>query len=373
MNSDYTPYSKKRDESLEKVCEKNKATFHSYEDVLLHPVGSIRTGSDEIYTKFTPYWNKASKVKVVDIKTNKYDNYFSGRKKIVGEFKGNKAKFYKYNENLAVRGGRDNALKILNHIDAFKKYNEERNILSKQTTRLSAYIKFGCVSIREVYHKMKDKLGMKNDLIKQLHWREFYYNIGEFYPETLSEDNKIKNLKPQYAKVPWITYATATPAQKQLWNAWIKGETGYPVHDACQRQLLQTGFMENRGRLIVSSFLVKNMFFHYSEGEKFFSKYLADVDRFSNLGGWGWISGSHADSSPFFRILSPIIQSQKSDPECKYIKKWLPELKDVPNEHVHEWYKYYHLYPNVNYPKPVLDYSSSAKKTIDKYKKALYS
>jgi len=372
VNRDYTPYSKKRDESLEKVCEKNKATFHSYEDVLLHPVGSIRTGSDEIYTKFTPYWNKASKVKVVDIKTNKYDNYFSGRKKIVGEFKGNKAKFYKYNENLAVRGGRDNALKILNHIDAFKKYNEERNILSKQTTRLSAYIKFGCVSIREVYHKMKDKLGMKNDLIKQLHWREFYYNIGEFNTDILE---KKKNFKKAYDKIPWITYDKATDKQKEQWKAWCEGKTGFASVDSAMRELVHTGFLHGRGRLIVSSFLIKNMFFHWKEGEKFFAQYLVDYDWIVNggVGNWSWMAGSGADSTPYFRILSPIIQGKTKDPECEYIKQWLPELKDVPNEHVHEWYKYYHLYPNVNYPKPVLDYSSSAKKTIEKYKKALYS
>src|SRR4029079_91914 len=98
-----------------------------------------------------------------------------------------------------------------------------------------------------------------------------------------------------------------------------------------------------------------------------------DYDPCNNIGGWGWISGSHVDTQPYFRIFSPILQSQKFDPNCEYIKKWIPELKNVPNEHIHEWYKYYHLYPNTNYPKPIIDYKKTAINAIKKYKKALYN
>ena len=140
------------------------------------------------------------------------------------------------------------------------------------------------------------------------------------------------------------------------------------------RELVYTGFLHGRGRLIVSSFLIKNMFFHWKEGEKFFAQHLVDYDWIINggVGNWSWMAGSGADSAPYFRILSPIIQAKTKDPECKYIKQWIPELKDVEIEHIHEWDKYYHLYPNVDYPKPIIDHSSSAKKTIEKYKKALY-
>lgn len=369
VNRDYTPYSKKRDEALEKVCTKNNVKFHSYEDVLLYPVGTIRTGSDEIYTKFTPYFNKAKKVKVDDVKQNKYNNYFSGKKKITGEFKGNKGKFYEYNENLAVRGGREKAMKILGNIQKFKKYNEERNTLSKETTRLSAYIKFGCVSIREVYHKIKDELGMKNDLIKQLYWREFYYNIGEFNTKILEEK---KNFKKAYDKIPWITYDKASDKQKEQWKAWCEGTCGVPIVDAGMRQL-KSGYVENRARLIVASFLIKDMFWSPFEGEKYYAKYLTDYDWIVNILNWQWVSGGGHDTMPFFRVFSPFRQSLQYDTDCKYVKQWIPELKDVPNEHIHEWDKYYHLYPHVNYPKPMLEHSSSAKKTIEKYKKALYS
>lgn len=372
VNRDYTPYSKKRDTEIEEVCKKSKRTFESYEDCLLHPVGSIRSGSDEIYVKFTPYFRVASKVKVDDPNKNNYSNYIGKKSKIEGEYTGSKKKFYKENENIAVHGGRDLGLKILVSIEKFKNYNKDRNTLAKPTTRLSAYIKFGCVSIREVYHKIKDKLGMKNDLIKQLHWREFYYNITEFYPNVLDDDWKKKNFKDYYKKIPWLTYETASVVQKKHFEAWKKGETGYPIVDACMKQL-SSGYMENRGRLIVSSFLVKNLFFHWAEGEKWFANTLFDYDPENNSGGWQWTSGSGTDSQIYFRVLSPISQSLRFDPDCLYIKKWIPELKDVPNDHIHEWNKYYHLYPNIKYPKPIIDYSSTAKKAIEKYKKALYN
>ena len=370
VNRDYTPYSKKRDLEIEKVCQKNKKVFESYEDCLLQPVGSIRTGSDTVYTKFTPYFNKAKQVKVEKPLTNKYSNYFKGNLK--GTYTGSKTKFYKENKELAMHGGRDNGLKILNNLKKFKKYNTERDILSKQTTRLSAYIKFGCVSIREVYHKFKDVLGSKNDLIKQLYWREFYYNIGDAHPEILE---KKKNFKKSYDKIPWITYDKATNKQKEEWKAWIDGKCGIPAQDACMREIKETGFMHNRGRLIVASFLVKNMFWSPFEGDKYFSQNLVDIDFLVNsaaVGNWGWLSGAGTDTNPYFRVFNPWTQQKKWDNDCIYIKKWIPELKDVPNDHIHEWNEYYHLYPNIKYPKPMLDASETAKKAIKKYKKALY-
>lgn len=373
VNRDYTPYAKKRDEDIELVCKKHKKTFRSFEDYLLHPVGSILSGSNEIYVKFTPFFRVAVKKKVPEPLKNNYSNYINKKNKFTGEYTGSREKFYEENPNIAVHGGRELALKILAGIQKFKKYNDDRNTLAIPTTRLSAYIKFGCVSIREVYQKIKEKLGMKNDLIKQLFWREFYSTILEFYPNVADNDWKKRNFKGNYSKVPWLTYETATPSQMKLLDAWKSGNVGYPIIDACLKELLNTGFMNNRGRLIVASFLVKNLFFHWAEGEKHFSKYLCDIDFANNNGNWQWVASSGVDSSPYFRVFSPFLQSLKYDPDCIYIKKWLPELKDVENKHIHEWHKYYHLYPKVKYPKPIVDYSSTAKKAIEKYKKALYT
>ncbi len=211
---------------------------------------------------------------------------------------------------------------------------------------------------------------MKNDLIKQLYWREFYYNILDRYPNTLNTTPKNKGLKKQYDKIKFITYKTATLNQKKQWYKWCDGLTGFPIVDAGMRELVTTGYMKNRVRMVVASLLIKNMFWHYLEGEKYFAQKLVDYDPANNIGGWGWVSGSHADSQPYFRIFNPFLQSLTHDIDCKYIKKWIPELKEVKNKHIHGWDKYYMLY-KVKYPEPMLDYTTTAQKTILKYKTAL--
>lgn len=372
VNMDYTPYSKRRDSGIRDLCEKNNIMFHSIEDALLQPVGTILNGSKERYSKFTPFFNTAKKIKVRHIEKNKFTNYYGKDNKIKKEFKGDIHQFYKKNPDLAVHGGRNLAKKILGKIDIFKNYNKERNIVAKQTTRLSAYIKFGCVSIREVYYKIKEELG-GNDLIKQLYWREFYYHVGDANTEKIE---KKLNFKSVYDKVPWITYKTATETEKKMFHAWCDGMTGFPIVDAGMRQLNTTGFMENRTRLIVASFLVKDMFWTPFDGDKYFSQNLVDIDLIVNcgsIGNWAWVSGGGTDTQPFFRVFSPVKQSMKYDPECIYIKRWIPELKDVLNDHIHQWDQYYEKYPNVKYPKPILDHSKMVDKAVKKYKKALYN
>jgi len=371
VNKDYTPYSKLRDHKIEQKCLSNNIKFHSYEDILMYPIGSIKNNNGNIYNKFSPFFNTAKKITVRPTNNNIYSNYYSNKNKIDNEFKYDKNKFYKYNKHIATHGGRKYALKILNNIHKFKNYNYEKNILSIPTTRLSAYIKFGCVSIREVYYKFKNQLGMKNDLIRQLYWREFYYNITEYNPNILSTNWNDKNLKNKYKKINWIRYCNASDKQQKQFKAWCNGNTGFPIVDAAMRQLNITGYMENRGRLIVGSFLIKNLFFHWAEGEKYFSKHLIDIDVSNNTNNWMWISGSGTDSQPYFRIFNPSLQSKNYDPDCIYIKKWIPELETIDNNHIHEWNKYYNLYPNINYPCPIIDYSLTAKKTIELYHKAL--
>jgi deoxyribodipyrimidine photo-lyase len=250
-----------------------------------------------------------------------------------------------------------------------KKYNETINTLSIDTTKIGAYIKFGCVSIREVYHCIKDNLGTKNDLIKQLYWREFYYRLSNEYPRVFSFDWNIKNIKIKYSKIPWFTI-TDSYEIKERWKAWCHGLTGFPIVDASMRQLNRTGFMHNRSRLIVASFLVKNLFIHWAEGEKYFSQKLIDIDPMNNTQNWLWISGAGADSQPYFRLFNPWLQSKKYDPNCEFIKRWIPELEIVPNNHIHKWYLFYYRY-DVKYPRPIIDYYSTSKKNIKIYRKFL--
>jgi deoxyribodipyrimidine photo-lyase len=366
-NRDYTPYSKNRDEHIKNVCKNNKVDFVQYEDSLLNNVGSVTNTSNQIYVKFTPYFNAAKKLKVREPIKNNYRNYYPGRNKIKGEFTKDIHKFYDYNDKLSVNGGRSLALKVLNSLPKFKTYNKDRNFLDKNTTHLSAYIKFGVVSIREVYHKFKKILGNTNDLIKQLYWRDFYHNIMEYHPNILSDDNKC--FKPEYEKVPWTTYNDATIKEKEKWRKWCEGTTGFPIVDAAMRQLNTTGYMHNRGRMIVASFLTKNMFWHFKEGEKYFAQNLVDYDPANNNGGWQWCSSSGVDSMPYFRIFNPWLQSLKYDTDCEYIKKWVPELKDVPNKHIHKWYENYKEYDI--YYEPMLDAKETAEKAIVSFKKHL--
>jgi len=361
VNMDYTPYSINRDDMIKKLCDKNDIQFNSYEDILLNPVGSIITTNQNIYTKFTPYFIKSSKIKVDEPLKNKYTNYYNKNNKIKNEYKGDIHKFYEYNKDIAYKGGRTNGLKILKNIDDYKDYNKKRNILEYKTTGLSAYNKFGCVSIREVYYSIKKELGNNNDLIKQLYWRDFYYNIMWKYPETYS---KKLALKDNYNKIKWNS-------NNIYLNKWKEGKTGYPIVDACMREINTTGFMHNRGRLIVGSFLVKTLLLNWEQGEKYFAKKLIDYDPAVNFGNWGWVSSIGADSQPFFRIFNPWNQSEKYDPECNYIKYWIPELKSVENKHIHNWDKYYNEY-DVDYPKPMVDYKLQKDLALKMYKKALY-
>lgn len=367
INKDFTPYSKQRDHDIENLCNQKNITFDSIDDSTLYPIGSIKTLQGKIYTKFTPFFNNAINVNVKKPIKNTRHNYFSKLNKIVGEIKPAKLhNFYKENDNIVVRGGRLEALDILRNISKFKNYNEERNILSIPTTRLSAYNKFGCVSIREVYYAIKKTLGIKNDLLKQLYWREFYYNIMNEYPHVIN--GKHKNLKKSFNSVKWLHIDNSSNEQHELFKKWCNGTTGFPIIDACMRELNTTGFMHNRGRLIVASFLIHNLYFSWVEGEKYFSTKLVDIDPSQNNGNWQWVSGAGVQTVPYNRLIfNPWRQSQTYDPECIYIKFWIPELKNVSPEHIHHWDIHYKEYPNI-YIKPIINFDKTRLHSINKYR-----
>lgn len=352
LNKDYTPYSIERDNNIKTLCKNNNIEYKEFEDILLNPIGSIRNISGETFTKFTPYFNKAKLVKISEPLNNKLNNY----KKIKFKFNNKEyKKFFNINDNILVEGGRSNGLKILDNIKNFKLYNEKRNDLTYNTTHLSAYIKFGCLSIREIYHSIKSKLGSSNDLIKQLYWRDFYYNIA-FYNQQVFGGA----LKEKYNIIKWDN-------NKNNFEKWTNGLTGFPIIDAAMREINSSGFMHNRARLIVASFLVKILLIDWQWGEKYFAQRLVDYDPCVNNGNWQWVAGTGADAQPYFRIFNPWSQTKSYDPECKYIKKWLPELNNVPSKHIIEWDKYCDQYKNVNYPKPIVDYKKQREKAIKVY------
>lgn len=352
---------KKRIETIEKLCKKEEIECKTFHDYYINEPGTILNGSGNVYVKYTPFYEKVllqsefkspSKYNVSNLsKTTKKLTHVISLDDAMKKFVGN------INENIAVNGGRTLGLvQLKDAAKRLKKYDETRDTMSEETSMLSAYIKYGCVSIREVLYEFYKKYGKLNEFIRQLIWRDFYMHILDAYPDSLG--NLHGNL---YKNFSWSS-------NNSYLNAWKNGETGFPLVDAGMRQMNETGYMHNRCRMIVATFLSKILMIDWREGEKYFAQELIDYDVASNSGNWQAVVGGGHYSMPYFRVLSPWAQSDKNDPDCEYIKKWVPELKDVENKHIHKWYKYYKKNNDVNYPKPIVDFDKQQEKYLTKMK-----
>jgi deoxyribodipyrimidine photo-lyase len=343
FNLDITPYSKERDNKIIKLCEHMK-TYVMYDyDYYLHEPGTIVNGSKEPYQKFTPFYQTCLKKKVESpagprkIHFKRSEAHIPGKISLEQAFK----KFTKENSDILVHGGRPEAIKTLKTaVRTQTHYSKTHNELDKQTTQLSAYLKFGCISIREAYKALHGK----HDIIRQLIWRDFYANILYSFPHVLGHA-----MKQKYNKVHWHH-------NTNWFKAWCDGETGFPIVDAGMRQLNETGYMHNRARLIVASFLTKTLLIDWRDGEEYFASKLTDYDPASNNGNWQWVASTGADSQPYFRIFNPWEQAKNFDPDCEYIKKWVPELADVPDKDILNWETEFNNYKDTKYPKPIVDY-----------------
>jgi deoxyribodipyrimidine photo-lyase len=359
FNADYSPYAIQRDLSIINICDKNGINVDYGHDYYLHPPGTILNGSGETYQKFTPFYETALKKKVESPSGLRKIHFASVNKHLQHSITLDDAlnKFTKINPDILLHGGRDNAIKQMKiAAKNIKNYSKTHNDLETPTSQLSAYIKFGCVSIREVYKTFRSK----HDFIRQLYWRDFYSGILYSFPQVLGDA-----LKPKYNKMKWHH-------NNNWFKAWCKGVTGFPVVDAGMRQLNSTGYMHNRARLIVASFLVKTLLISWEEGEKYFATRLTDYDPASNNGNWQWIAGSGADSNPYFRIFNPWSQQEEHDPDCEYIIKWIPELSSLESKIIHNWETEYVNYKEIKYPKPICDYADQKEKVLKMYKDALY-
>jgi len=360
FNLDITPYAKERTKKVIKICETNNVSIIALNDYYLFQPGTIKvSSSNKAYTKFSPFFNYTKKVEYDKIDTYKIKNFKKNNYKNNITLSEAKIKFIKFCENKKIFGSRNNGLDILNKIkkNKYNNYENERNSLELNgTTLLSAYIKFGCISIRETANTFKKV----DALYKQLLWREFYAHILNDFPYVLG-----KALKENYNKITWSKNNTH-------FEAWCNGVTGFPIVDAGIRELLSTGYMHNRSRLITASFLIKTLLIDWKKGEQFFAQNLTDYDVASNNGNWQWVASTGADSQPYFRIFNPWIQSKTHDPNCIYIKKWIPELNDLPNNEIHEYFKYYKNYiknKDFKYIAPMVDYNIQREKALNMYKK----
>jgi len=351
FNRDYTPYAINRDNEIKKWCIANNIEVITDEDYTLHKIGSITKDDNKPYQKFTPFYKKTILKKPAAIKTKDFD--FIRDDKALSDIS-----FLRPIENkeIKVNGGRTKALSILKKLkeNYFKNYDEERDYpYLDKTTKLSAYIKFGCISIREVYYT----LPVNHGIVRELIWHDFYANITFFFPYIFN-NSFIK----KYDKIKW-------DYNEQLFNNWKTGTTGFPIIDASMRQLNTCGWMHNRCRMLVASFLTKNLFIDWRKGEQYFATRLVDYDPSSNNGGWQWCASTGTDSQPYFRIFSPSAQLKKFDKDCLFIKKWIPELRDVDNKIIHNWENvkdYSKL--NIKYPKPIINMKETSKRFIDMFK-----
>ena len=368
-NYDYSPYATQRQDILKKFCEKHDIKFYLKEDHVLYNILDDSTYKKDgtPYSVYTPFKNHCLKnLNVSPINTFKKINFVIHKKLNENKYyikDSEISNFFELNDNANIHGGRSNGLKILKNINKFKDYGKERDYLNYNTTCLGAHNHFGTVSIREVYFAM-EKYKLKI-LIEQLIWRDFYYGLIFHNPRMLNGQlsNKQHNeaYRDKFDKIKW-NY------DEELFNKWCTGQLGIPICDAAMIQLNTIGFMHNRTRMITANILTKLLLIDWKWGERYFAQKLLDYDSINNASGWQWTCCGVDPAQPY-RIFSPQLQSKKFDKDCMYIKKYIPELKDIPNIDIHEWETAYVKYPNINYPSPQIDYKKAREHGINSYKK----
>jgi deoxyribodipyrimidine photo-lyase len=352
LNRDYTPYSIRRDKLIETVCRDMGAQFKSFDDVLLYAPEKLLKHTGDPYTVFTPFYKNAQKFPVPSPQSNTHTNYC----KTPIDFSKDSSLFSQIvpNRKPAQKGGRKEALKILQQMTLFSNYQFERDYPTKDaTTHLSPHLKFTTISPREVFHTIENSLGLENGLARSLYWRDFFSSIALYFPHVFQG-----SFHRKFDQLEWEN----NPVH---FRHWCDGTTGFPIVDAGMRQLNQTGYMHNRVRMIVASFLVKDLHIDWKLGEKYFAQHLIDYDPAVNNGNWQWSASTGCDAQPYFRIFNPWLQQSKFDPDCQYIQQWIPELRYEDQKTIHHWYE---QKKHVGYPMPIVDHAVEGKKALAYYK-----
>lgn len=353
LNRDYTPFSRARDSLLEESCRKLGTAFFSFGDALLNEPETVLKADGSPYTLFTPYYKKARLNQAVPPQIPVSGQFFvSPMEGATGEEIFSRL-LTSPNHRLAQPGGRKNARALLENLKNLKDYALERDYPAlNRTSRLSPHLKFGTLSIREVYRAVSQALGPAHELIRQLYWRDFFTQIAYHFPRVFKGA-----FHSRYDRLPWAN----DPA---LLSRWEEGRTGFPLIDAGLRQLRETGYLPNRVRMLSASLLVKDFNLDWRLGERFFASHLIDYDPALNNGNWQWAASTGADAQPYFRIFNPWSQQQKFDPQAEYIKSRLPELKELPAGQIHRL----ETSPAASYPPPAVNHQTASRLASERFK-----
>jgi len=333
-NHDYEPYAKQRDADMRDLLAKYNISFNTYKDQVIFERDEVVKDDGKPYTVFTPYSRKWR------AKLNNFYLKSYPAKKYLKNIYQTKALPLPTLTTLGFERS-DQTIPAKTYRNVIDDYAEKRDYPAvKGTSHIGIHLRFGTVSIR---HLATDANNAKEKTwLNELIWREFYMMILLHFPQTVSHA-----FRPEYDRIKWIN-------DEDQFEAWCKGQTGYPLVDAGMRELNETGFMHNRIRMLTASFLSKHLLIDWRWGERYFAEKLLDYEMASNVGGWQWAAGSGTDAAPYFRIFSPEAQTKKFDPELKYIKKWVPEYADFSK-----------------YPKPIVDHVFARERCLQVFKTAL--
>ncbi len=333
-NHDYEPYAKERDEAVALMLKKHNISFDTYKDQVIFDRDEVTKDDGKPYTVYTPYMRKWHQ-QLASFYLKAYPNH-----KYFENFYQTKAFSL---PGLKAMGFEKSGLELpkIHYKELIADYAEKRDFPAiKGTTHIGLHLRFGTVSIRELA-RTANTFNEKTWL-NELVWREFYMMILYHFPHTTNHA-----FRPEYDRIKWNN-------DEKQFEAWCKGETGYPLVDAGMRELNATGYMHNRVRMVVASFLSKDLLIDWRWGERYFARKLLDYEMASNVGGWQWSAGSGTDAAPYFRIFNPESQMKKFDPKLEYVKKWVPEYADF-----------------CKYPKPIVDHTFARERCLKAFKEAL--
>jgi len=341
VGRDYEPYAQERDRKLSNWFDQQGIAFKGTKDSVVFEKNEVTKDDGKPYTVFTPYskkWRKA-------LQPSDYAPANSAERLSQQSLVGMDELVHQQVPTLEEMGfenvWKEGALVPPTIVEdqLLKSYGDQRDFPSVAgTSRLSVHLRFGTVSIREA---LRQGLATSEKWTTELIWRDFYQTIVYHFPHSATD-----SFRPAYDAIPWLN-------NEEQFEAWCQGKTGYPLVDAGMRELAQTGFMHNRVRMVVASFLCKHLLIDWRWGERFFARHLLDFDLASNAGGWQWAAGSGCDAAPYFRVFNPTSQLQKFDKDLIYVRKWVPE------------------YGTSLYPEPIVDHAMARLRAIETYRSVL--